>query len=47
MSVWVYSNCDEVSLTVIGKALGRKKMSYGGYLSWDTVYKPGKLKAVG
>lgn len=47
VSIWVYSNCDEVSLTVNGKSLGRKKMPYGGYLSWDAVYKPGSVKAVG
>ena len=39
VSIWVYSNCDEVSLTVNGKSLGRKKMPYGGYLSWDAVYR--------
>ena len=47
ISLWVYSNCDEVALTVNGRNLGRKKMENGGYLSWDAVYKPGKVKAVG
>lgn len=47
VSIWVYSNCDEVELTVNGKRLGRKKMEDGGYLSWDAVYKPGRIKAVG
>lgn len=47
VSVWVYSNCDEVELSVNGKRLGRKKMEDGGYLSWDAVYKPGRIKAVG
>ena len=47
VSVWVYSNCDEVQLTVNGKNLGRKKMPVNGHLEWETVYKPGYIKAVG
>ncbi|MBR4809053.1 MAG: DUF4982 domain-containing protein [Bacteroidales bacterium] len=47
VSIWVYSNCDEVALRVNGKSLGRKKMQWGGYLSWDAVYKPGKVVATG
>ena len=47
VSVWVYSNCDEVSLQVNGKNLGRKKMPHGGHLEWKTVYAPGSVKAVG
>ena len=47
ISVWVYSNCDEVQLTVNGKNLGRKKMPVNGHLEWDAIYKPGYVKAVG
>ena len=47
VSVWVYSNCDEVQLTVNGKNLGRKKMPANGHLEWDAVYKPGYVKAIG
>lgn len=47
VSVWVYSNCDEVELTVNGKNLGRKPMPHNGHLSWETVYQPGAVKAVG
>ena len=47
VSVWGYSNCDEVQLTVNGKNLGRKKMPVNGHLEWETVYKPGYVKAVG
>lgn len=47
VSVWAYSNCDEVELIVNGKKLGRKPMPENGYLSWETVYRPGTVKAVG
>ena len=47
VSIWVYSNCDEVELTVNGKRLGRKRMEPLGYLSWDAVYKPGRITASG
>lgn len=47
IDVWVYSNCDEVELTVNGKRLGRKPMPRNGHLSWKAVYQPGAVKAVG
>lgn len=47
VSVWAYSNCDEVELFVNGKSVGRKTMPRNGHLEWDAVYKPGKLMAVG
>lgn len=47
IDIWVYSNCDEVELTVNGKKLGRKPMPKNGHLSWKTVYRPGAVKAVG
>ena len=47
VSIWVYSNCDEVELIVNGKRLGRKKMERNGYLSWDAVYRPGSIRAIG
>ncbi len=43
----VYSNCDEVALSVNGRNLGRKKMEKYGYLEWEAVYKPGKIVATG
>lgn len=33
IELWVYSNCDEVELTVNGKNLGRKTMPKNGHLS--------------
>ena len=47
VSVWVYSNCDEVQLIVNGKKLGRKKMPKNGHLEWTATYKPGYVKAIG
>ncbi len=47
IDLWVYSNCDEVKLTVNGKSLGRKKMPADGHLSWKATYKPGKVVADG
>lgn len=47
IDVWVYSNCDEVELTVNGKRLGRKSMPKNGHLAWKAVYQPGTVKAVG
>lgn len=42
VDIWAYSNCDEVSLNVNGKDLGRKRMPKNGHLSWNAVYQPGK-----
>ena len=47
IDIYVYSNCDEVELTVNGKRLGRKSMPKNGHLSWRAVYRPGKVKAIG
>ena len=47
ISVWVYSNCDEVQLIVNGKKLERKKMPLNGHLEWDAVYQPGYVRAIG
>jgi len=47
IAVWAYSNCDEVELFVNGKSQGKKAMPKNEYLEWKTIYKPGKLVAVG
>ena len=47
IDLWVYSNCDEVKLSVNGKNLGRKPMPADGHLSWKAVYRSGKVVAEG
>ena len=47
VSVWAYSNCDEVQLIVNGRKLGRKKMPVNGHLEWEATYKPGYVRAIG
>lgn len=47
VDIWAYSNCDEVSLNVNGKDLGKKRMPKNGHLSWKAVYHPGRVKATG
>lgn len=47
VSIWAYSNLDEVELIVNGKKLGRKRINPQGYFEWDTVYSPGKIEARG
>ena len=47
IEVWAYSNMDEVELFQDGKSLGRKAMPKDGHLVWQTVYRPGRLRAVG
>lgn len=47
IDLWVYSNCDEVELSVNGRNLGRKPMPKNGHLAWKAVYQPGTLKATG
>ncbi|MEI8282754.1 MAG: beta-galactosidase GalA, partial [Armatimonadota bacterium] len=46
-NVWVYSNADEVELSLNGKSLGKQKMPFTGHLEWKVTYQPGKLEAVG
>ena len=47
ISIWVYSNCEEVELSVNGRRLGRKAMPQDGHLEWEAVYKLGNVTATG
>ncbi len=49
ISVWCYTNCDSVELFLNGKSLGMKDLASAKdlKLSWDVLYKPGILKAIG
>lgn len=47
VDLWVYSNCDEVQLTLNGKSLGKKSVPRYGHISWPVTYKSGKLVATG
>ncbi len=47
IDIRVYSNCEEVSLNVNGKNLGRQTMPKDGHLTWKAVYRPGKAVATG
>ena len=47
ISVWCYSNCDEIELRVNGTSYGRKKMPRMKHLQWDVPYKAGHIEAYG
>jgi beta-galactosidase len=47
ISVWVYSNLDEVELFVNGKSLGSQKVPHLGHVEWKARYEPGTLEARG
>lgn len=47
ISVWAYSNCDEVELFLNGRSLGRKVMTRNSHLEWPVVYQPGVIEARG
>jgi beta-galactosidase len=47
ISVWCYSNCDEVELFLNGKSLGRQRMTRDSHLEWQVAYAPGRLEAKG
>jgi beta-galactosidase len=47
ISLWVYSNCDEIELLLNGKSQGRKSMSVNAHLEWIVPYEPGTVQARG
>ncbi|MBW4085415.1 beta-galactosidase GalA [Paenibacillus sp. S150] len=47
IEVRVFSNTDTAELILNGTSLGEQKVNRTGYLSWEVVYEPGELKAVG
>ncbi len=47
ISVWVYSNLDEVELLVNGKSVGRQKVPHLGHVEWKVRYEPGAMEAHG
>lgn len=47
ISVWVYSNVDEVELLVNGRSLGRQKVPHLKHLEWKAKYEPGAIEARG
>ena len=47
ISVWVYSNLDEVELLVNGRSLGRRKVPRPGHVEWKAKFEPGAIEAHG
>ena len=47
ISVWAYSNCEEVELLLNGKSQGKKDMPKNGHLEWNVPFSAGVLKAIG
>ena len=47
ISVWAYSNCEEVELLLNGQSLGRKAVPKNSHLEWPVKYTPGTLLARG
>ncbi len=47
ITVWAFSNCQEVELFLNGKSLGKKTMEVNSHLEWTVPYEPGELLAKG
>ena len=47
LSVWVYSNLDEVELFVNGVSAGSEKVPHFGHVEWKVKYTPGTIEARG
>ena len=47
ISVWVYSNLDDVELFVNGQSAGSRKVPHLGHVEWKVKYAPGAIEARG
>ncbi|WP_242137616.1 beta-galactosidase GalA [Sphingomonas sp. TREG-RG-20F-R18-01] len=47
VSVWVYSNLDDIELLLNGQSLGRKPMPRLKHVAWQVPYVPGVIEATG
>ena len=47
ISVWAYTNLDEVELFMNGQSLGSKKVPHLGHVEWKVKYEPGFIEARG
>ena len=47
ITVWAYTNLDEVELLLNGKSLGIKKVPHLGHVEWKVAYTPGVIEARG
>jgi beta-galactosidase len=47
ISVWVYSNLEEIELVLNGRSLGSQKVPPLGHVEWPVKYEPGVLEARG
>lgn len=47
VSVWAYTNCDDVELFVNGRSQGRRSVEPMSHAEWRTVYRPGEIRAIG
>lgn len=47
VSVWCFTNCEEVELFLNGTSLGKKPCEALGHLEWEVPYERGTLSAVG
>jgi beta-galactosidase len=47
VSVWVYSNLDDIELLLNGQSLGRKAMPRLKHVEWQVPYAPGVIEAIG
>jgi beta-galactosidase len=47
VTVWVYSNLDEIELVLNGRSLGVKPMPRFKHVEWQVPYQPGVIEAIG